>query len=90
MTTLAPNYPQATPPKISQETAGYLAPTPRFSVQQKIQKLQNTLNEFNERIAELENAGHQDRAMEELRANAIDFARQIDELRCFLVKARGE
>ena len=90
MTTQVRNYPEATPQKTSQETAGDLAPTPRFSVQQKIQKLQNKLNEFNERIVELEKAGHPDRAMEELKANAIDFARQIDELRCLLVKVRGE
>lgn len=32
-------------------------------VSAKIQKLQNKLNEFNERIAELEAAGHPDRAM---------------------------
>ena len=86
MTTQVRNYPEATPQK---ETAGYLTPTPRFSVQQKIQELQNKLNEFNERIAELERADRPDRATE-LKANAIDFARQIDALRCLLVQVRCE
>src|SRR5713101_5655463 len=45
------------------------------------------LNAFNERIAELENEGHSGHAMEVLKANAIDFARQIDELRCVLVES---
>jgi hypothetical protein len=44
------------------------------------------LNAFNERIAELESEGHQGRAMEVLRTNAMDFARQIDELRSLLVE----
>jgi hypothetical protein len=56
-----------------------------FPVQQEIQKLQEQLNAFNERIAELEDVGHRGHAMEVLKANAIDFARQIDELRCLLV-----
>jgi hypothetical protein len=47
--------------------------------------LQEELNAFNERIAELENEGHRGHAVEVLKANAIDFARQIDELRCLLV-----
>jgi hypothetical protein len=47
--------------------------------------LQEALNAFNERIAELETEGHQGRAMEVLRTNAMDFARQIDELRSLLV-----
>jgi hypothetical protein len=47
--------------------------------------LQKDLHAFNERIAELENEGHRGHAMEVLKANAIDFARQIDELRCLLV-----
>ena len=37
-----------------------------------------------ERIAELESEGHRGRAMEILRTNAMDFARQIDELRSLL------
>jgi hypothetical protein len=51
----------------------------------EIQKLQRELKAFNERIVELENVGHRGHAMEVLKANAIDFARQIDELRCLLV-----
>jgi hypothetical protein len=54
--------------------------------------LQRELNDFNQRILELESGGHRGRAMDVLQANAIDFARQIDELRCFLVepKTKGE
>jgi hypothetical protein len=66
----------------------------RFPVQHEIQHLQNELNAFNDRIIELENEGHRGHAMEVLKAKAIDFARQIDELRCLLVgpvpKARGD
>ena len=47
--------------------------------------LQNELNAFNDRIIELENDGYRGHAMEVLKAKAIDFARQIDELRCLLV-----
>ena len=61
-------------------------PARRFPIQHEIQKLENELDAFNERIAELENEGHRDHAMEVLKANAIDFARQIDELRCLLVE----
>jgi predicted nuclease with TOPRIM domain len=60
-------------------------PASRFPVQHEIQKLQKELNDFNERIIELENEGHRGHAMEVLKAKAIDFARQIDELRCLLV-----
>jgi hypothetical protein len=56
-----------------------------FPVQHRIQRLQKELNAFNERIIELDNAGHRGHAMEVLKAKAIDFARQIDELRCLLV-----
>ena len=62
-------------------------PARRFPIQHQIQKLQKELNAFNERIAELENEGHRGHAMEVLKANAIDLARQIDELRCLLVDA---
>ena len=61
-------------------------PASRFPVQHEIQHLQNDLNAFNDRIIELENEGHRSHAMEVLKAKAIDFARQIDELRCLLVK----
>jgi hypothetical protein len=59
-------------------------PTRRFPIQREIQKLQQALNAFNERIAELEDEGHWGRAMGVLKANAMDFARQIDELRSLL------
>ena len=55
-------------------------PARRFPIQHEIQKLQKHLHAFNER-----NEGHRGHAMEMLKANAIDFARQIDELRCLLV-----
>ena len=61
-------------------------PAARFPVQHEIQQLQKELSDFNERIIELENEGHRGHAMEVLKAKAIDFARQIDELRCLLVK----
>ena len=63
---------------------------PHFSIQHRIQILQKELNDFNERIAELERAGHRGRMIEMLNANAINFARQIDELRCFLVVATAK
>jgi predicted nuclease with TOPRIM domain len=59
----------------------------RFPIQHEIQKLEDELNVFNERIEELENEGHRGHAMEVLKENAIDFARQIDELRCLLVES---
>ena len=61
-------------------------PARRFPIQHEIQELQKELNAFNERIADLENEGHRGHAMEVLKAHAIDFARQIDELRCLLVE----
>jgi hypothetical protein len=61
-------------------------PARRFPIQREIQKLQEALDAFNERIAELESEGHHGRAMEVLRTNAMDFARQIDELRSLLVE----
>jgi hypothetical protein len=60
-------------------------PASQFPVQHEIQHLQNELNVFNDRIIELENEGHRGHAMEVMKAKAIDFARQIDELRCLLV-----
>jgi hypothetical protein len=62
-------------------------PARRFPIQHEIQNLEDELNAFNERIVELENEGHRGHAMEVLKANAIDLARQIDELRCLLVEA---
>jgi len=54
-------------------------------IQYEIHKLEDELNAFNERIEELDDAGHRGHAMEVLKAIALDFARQIDELRCLLV-----
>ncbi len=67
-------------------------PTRRLPIQHEIRKLEDELNAFNERIAELEDEGHRGHAMEVLKANAIDFARRIDELRCVLVESakKGE
>jgi hypothetical protein len=67
-------------------TTGKL-PTRQFPVQREIQKLERDLNAFNERMAELEDAGDRSHAMEVLKANAINFARRIDELRCVLVES---
>ena len=63
-------------------------PAGRFPVQHEIQQLQKELNDFNERIIELENEGHRGHALEVLKANAVDFARRIDELRCLLVQSQ--
>ena len=65
-------------------------PASRFPVQHEIQHLQNELNAFNDRIIELENEGHRGHAMEVLKAKAIDFARQIDELRCLHCRTVSE
>jgi len=62
-----------------------IIPASRFPIQHGIQRLQKELNDFNERIIELENEGHRGHAMEVLKAKAVDLARQIDELRCLLV-----
>ena len=59
-----------------------------FPVQSEIQNLENDLDAFNERIIELEKEGHRGHAMEVLKANAIDLARRIDELRSLLVESR--
>ena len=60
-------------------------PARRFPVQRSIQQLSDDLDALNERIAELENEGHRGHAMDVLKANALDFARRIDELRSILV-----
>jgi hypothetical protein len=60
-------------------------PDRRFPIQNEIREIEDELNAFNERIAELEDEGHRGLATEVLKAHAIDFARQIDELRCLLV-----
>jgi hypothetical protein len=60
-------------------------PARSFPIQRSIQELSDGLDALNERITELENEGHRGHAMEVLKANAMDFARQIDELRSVLV-----
>ena len=61
-------------------------PARKFPIQRAIQKLEEELHAFNERIAELEDESHNSRAMEVLKENALDFARRIDELRSVLVE----
>jgi hypothetical protein len=61
-------------------------PARLFPVHSEIQHLENDLDAFNERIVELENDGHRGHAMNVLKANAIDLARKIDELRGLLVE----
>jgi hypothetical protein len=61
-------------------------PTRNFPVEQTIYRLEKGLEAFNERIAELEGEGHYGRAMEVLKRNALDLARQIDELRGVLIE----
>ena len=61
-------------------------PARQFPIQREIQQLEEELNAFNERIAELEAESHRSHALEVLKANAIDFARRIDELRCLLIE----
>ena len=70
-------------PTNRQEAKQY--PAQQFPIQHEIQKLEDELDAFNERIAELE--GHRGHAMEVLKANAIDLASRIDELRCVLVES---
>ena len=67
------------PPAVGRFTAR------QFPIQHEIQKLEDELDAFNERIAELE--GHRGHAMDVLKAKAMDFACQIDELRCLLVES---
>jgi hypothetical protein len=61
-------------------------PARRFPVESAIQRLEEELNAFNDRIAELENEGHRSLALDVLKVNALDFARRIDELRSLLVE----
>jgi hypothetical protein len=60
-------------------------PDRRFPIQRSIQELSDGLDALNERIDELENEGHLGHAMDVLKANALDFASRIDELRSILV-----
>jgi hypothetical protein len=57
----------------------------RFPIQHQIAVLHEDLAAFNERIEELEKAGHHGYAMEVLKRQALSMAVQIDELRCLLV-----
>ena len=56
-------------------------------IQYSIQQLSGDLDALNERIIELEQEGHGGYVMDVLKANAMDFARRIDELRCILVES---
>lgn len=60
-------------------------PARLFPIQHQIQELENELNAFNERIGELDDEGHRGHATDVLKVNAMDFVRQIDELRSVLV-----
>jgi hypothetical protein len=71
----------------TKRTVGIGYPTRRFPIQREIQRLDDELSAFNERMAELEAEGHRGHAMDVLKANALDFARRIDELRCLLVES---
>jgi predicted nuclease with TOPRIM domain len=62
-------------------------PARQFPVQREIQKLEDELNAFNERIEELKIEGHRGHAMDVLKANAMDLASRIDELRCLLIES---
>ena len=62
-------------------------PPRQFPIQREIRNLENELDAFNERIAELESEGHRGHATNVLKANALDFSRRIDELRCVLVQS---
>ena len=76
---------QRTGNKLATKPAVKKYPAAQFPIQHEIQKLEDELDAFNERIAELE--GHRGHAMEVLKANAIDLASRIDELRCVLVES---
>ena len=56
-----------------------------FPIQHSIRQLSGDLDALNQRILELEQEGHGGDAMDVLKANAMDFARRIDELRCLLI-----
>jgi hypothetical protein len=69
-----------------QEPSAGKFPARLFPIQSEIQHLESDLDAFNERIVELEHEGHLGHAMDVLKANAIDLARKIDELRGLLVE----
>jgi hypothetical protein len=60
-------------------------PARNSPIQHTIYMLEKGLDAFNERIGELEREHYNGRAMEVLKQNALDLARQIDELRSVLV-----
>jgi hypothetical protein len=60
--------------------------TRQFPIQRTVQTLEDGLRAVNDRIAELERENHHGYAMEVLKQNALDLARQIDELRSVLVQ----
>ena len=60
-------------------------PARSFPIQRSIQELSDGLDALNERITELENEGHRGHALDVLKANALDFAQRIDELRSILI-----
>jgi predicted nuclease with TOPRIM domain len=70
----------------SKQQASAKIPARLFPVQSEIQHLENDLDAFNERILELENENHRGHAMDVLKANALDLASRIDELRSLLVQ----
>jgi hypothetical protein len=69
-----------------QEPSAGKFPARLFPVQSEIQHLESDLDAFNERIVELEYEGHRGHAMDVLKANAMDLARRIDELRGLLAE----
>jgi prefoldin subunit 5 len=74
------------PDNRSEPSAAAKRPTRKFPIQRAIQELEEELDAFNDRIAELEGERHNSRAMEVLKENALDFARRIDELRGVLAE----
>jgi hypothetical protein len=60
-------------------------PARSFPIQRSIQQMSDDLDALNERITELEQEGHRGHAVDVLKANAMDFARRIDELRSLLI-----
>ena len=61
-------------------------PSRNFPIQRTIQTLEEGLRAINDRITELEHDHHHSHAMEVLKQNALDLARQIDELRSVLIQ----
>jgi hypothetical protein len=83
MTTQRPKLGTRLSPRSTQQQVRKL-PARRFPIEREIQNLENELIAFNDRMAALEAEGHRGHAMQVLKANALNFARQIDELRSLL------